>query len=204
MDADQIHELMQDAAARPLRYLTGVFTEWQATNKPGYRVKVEAVLKEIEYAARLFGVTLAEKPPPLSPVDSRPVRQALSSSFDPGLWYKAPPGTTWGDAPTARDGKFDATMPSPWEVVGGSVGCWFGEFDGRQCLCFRDVDRKLAQELGHHNGPLAYRSTGRNVQLFVRRLDLVGESKEAPNSPTIYLGLPSALGDMEIFKAEPR
>ena len=58
MDADQIHELMQDAAARPLRYLTGVFTEWQATNKPGYRVKVEAVLKEIEQAERIFGVTL--------------------------------------------------------------------------------------------------------------------------------------------------
>ena len=58
MDADQIHQLMREEAARPLRYLAAIFTDWQDTNKPGYRVKVEAVLKEIEYAARLFGVDL--------------------------------------------------------------------------------------------------------------------------------------------------
>lgn len=35
-----------------------MFADWQATNKPGYRVKVAAVQEQIEYAARLFGITL--------------------------------------------------------------------------------------------------------------------------------------------------
>lgn len=201
MDADQIHRLMQDAAAQPLRYLAGVIAEWKATNKPGYRINIEAVAKEIETAAVLFGVTIEPpaptvtyEPPKMSRAQTPPPRQ-----LGPGLWFGAPPGTDWEKPPTAENGKFVDPLPPPWMVIGATGPFSFNDTQG---LSFHDSDRDVVKKLARHDGPVAFESDGHNFRMFVRHVVWSGESRTGPDYGLIHLGIvPFTAESMTIFIA---